>query len=164
MKDILEAVIVYWNEFGVIYNTVLQYGGWKIITILTPSLLVFGMVRSGYHYAKGNKIGQFNHSMFILRFGDRLLTLVGGQDKTMFAKQAYDSSRDRVYIPIPMGSSFIGALLDTLIVTLLSLICFVIWPVILFVSVTVGPLHICRVHNLRKKAFIANLKGEEANA
>lgn len=164
--NILETVTLYWNEFGIIYNTVLSFGAWKIISILTPSLLVLGTIRSAYHYAKGNKIGQFHYSMFVLRLGDRLLTLVGGQDKTMFKRQAgWDENRaHRLYDLIPIGSSFVGMVLDVAAFTVLSLICFLIWPGVLFIFVTIGPLHICRVHNLRKKAFIAKLKGEEVNA
>lgn len=163
--SILETVTVYWNDFSTIYNTVLNYSAWKIVTVLTPSLLVFGIVRSAYHYAKGNKIGEFYSSMFILRLGDKLFTIFGGQEHTQFKTMAgYDNNQDRVYHLIPMGSNFIGMVLDAIAFTALSLILFVIWPGVLFISVTIGPLHICRVRSLRKKRFIANLKGEEVNA
>ena len=129
-------------------------------------LLTFGIVRSAYHYAKGNKIGQFNYSMFSLRLADKLFTAIGGQNETQFqAQDGWDDNRNnRLYKPIPIGSSLIGVILDAAAFTLISLILFLIWPAVAFISVTVGPLHICRVHNLRKKAFIANLKGEEVNA
>jgi len=163
--SILETVTLYWNDFGTVYTAVLNYSAWKIITVLTPALATIGMSRSAYHYAKGHEIGDFNHGMFVLRLADRLLTLIGGQEETMFrVKTGYDDDRNIQYAPIPMGSSFIGVILDVIAFTALSLILFVIWPAVAFISMTVGPLHICRVHNLRKKAFIASLKGETAEA
>lgn len=163
--NILETIILYRNEFGIIYNAVLSYGALYTVTILTPSLLVFGIVRSAYNYAKGNEIKKPTHSMFVLRFIDKLLTLFGGQNETMFRVQnGYDENRERVFVPIPIGSNFAGMVLDVAAFTVLLLMCFLIWPVVAFASVTFGPLHACRVRNLRKKEFIANLKGNETNA
>lgn len=163
--NILETIIIYWNEFETIYDIVLKYSAWKTVSVFLPSLLMFGLVRCAYHYAKGNNIGKFYHSMFVLRLADKFLTLVGGQDITEFRRDAgwSDNGRKRIYEPIPIGSHLLGMILDCIVLTVISLILFLIWPVVAFISVTVGPLHICRVHNLRKKMFIANLKGEEAS-
>ena len=164
--NILETITLYWNEFGIIYDTVLKYGAWKAVSVLAPSLFVFGIVRSAYLYAKGNEIGRLRDSMFALRLGDKLLTLVGLQNHTTFRDQVgWDDDRNhRIYETTPIGSSLVGMVLDVGACTLITLVSFLIWPLVAFLGVTIGPLHICRVHNIRKKTFIANLKGEKADA
>jgi len=164
--NILETITTYWNEFATIYSVVLGYGAWNTVTILTPTLLTLGIIRCAYHYAKGDEIRQLNHGMFVLRLGDKLVCLLGWQENTEFRVHDgwADGRSQRTYKPIPIGSSFIGMILDVGAFTLISLVVFLIWPAVAFISVTLGPLHICRVHSLRKKAFIANLKGKEVNA
>jgi len=166
MKDILEMATVYWNEFGTTYEVVFRYGAWKILTVVLPILLSIGIVRSAYCYAKGTEIGQFNHSMFSLRLGDKILTLFGGQDETMFKRcDGWNEDRsDRIYTLIPIGSNLIGVIIDVAILGLALALVFLVWPIAALISVTVGPLKICRVHNLRKKAFINKLKGKTASA
>jgi hypothetical protein len=164
--NILETVTTYWNEFATIYEVVLKYSSWKIITVVAPSLFTLGLIRTSYCYAKGHSIGAPNHSMFSLRIVDYLFTALDWQSESNFKeKLGYDSEkREHIYGISEIGSNLLGTIFDVGVFTIVLLLIFLVWPIAAFVSATVGPLHACRVYNLRKKAFIASLKGEESAA
>jgi len=147
MTDLMTS---YWDQFETIYDLV-RITGFGYLKYLLSAIFIFGILRVIYKYAAGDSIGKPTHSAWILRFIDWCMIKAGRSSETEFL--------DDELKPIPFGFNLLGILFDAGITGVLFVISLLIWPVILLVTITFGPLQWCRNRNIRKKEFIAKLKG-----
>ena len=153
----MEETLAYWQQFVVIYDLIRSVG-FTGIKYLLGAIFIFGIVRSIYKYAGGHSIGKATHSVWAFRFFD-WMAVTFFATTTEFLDDNGNSSGDRKVIPV--GFNLLGILLDILVIGIIISLSILIWPAVLFASLTFVPLQLCRNRNLRKRKFIAELKGEE---
>jgi len=142
----------YWQQFTVIYDLIKSIG-FTGIQYLLGAIFIFGVLRSIYKYAGGHPVGRPSHSVWSFRFFDWLAVTAGWAPTTEFTNEhgSYD----------PIGFNLLGILIDILVIGIIISLSILIWPAVVFALLTFVPLQLCRNHNLRKRKFIAELKGEE---
>lgn len=145
-----DLMISCWEQFVTIYILGKTLGLTSIKYFLS-GIFIFGILRSIYRYAAGDSIGKLTHSAWILRFLDWLLVKIEWTNKTEFLDDNLE--------PIPVGFNLLGIPLDAGITGVFLGILLFIWPGMLLVIITFVPLQLCRDRNIRKKEFVAKLKG-----
>lgn len=146
----IDLITSCWGQFVTIYalgKTVGIVGG----PYLLCAIIIFDILRFIYKYAAGDSIGKPTHSAWILRFLDWFFLKAGWDTKTEFLD---DESE-----PIPFGFNLLGMLFNIGITGIILTVLLLIWPGILLIAITFGPLQWCRNRNMRKKEFVARLRG-----
>lgn len=148
----IDLITSYWEQFVTIYALGKTFG---IVAVpcLLGAIFIFHILRFIYKYAAGDSIGKPTHSAWTLRFLDWLMVKAEWSNKTEFL--------DDELKPIPVGFNLLGIPFDVVITGIIFGISLLIWPGILLIAITFGPLQWCRNRNMRKKEFIAKLKGTE---
>ena len=148
-----DLITLCWEQFVTIYALGKTFG---IVggPYLLCAIVIFDILRFIYKYAAGDSIGQPTHSSWILRFLDWLFLKAEWQNETEFL----DDRRE----PIPVGFNLLGMPFNIGITGIILAALILIWPGILLIAITFGPLQWCRNRNMRKKEFVAKLKGTEA--
>lgn len=148
-----DLITPYWEQFVTIY-TLGKTFGIIVVAYLAGAIFIFCMLRSIYKYASGDPIGKPTHSSWMLRFIDWNMVRVGWSSRSDFLDDNLD--------PIPIGHNLLGIPFDVGIIGVILALSLLVWPFMLLITITFGPLQWCRNRNIRKKEFIAKLKGVEA--
>lgn len=144
----IELITPYWEQFVTIY-ILGKTLGITYVAYLLVAIFIFDILRSIYKYAAGDSVGKPTHSSLILRFFDWLIAKTGEESDFL----------DDSHKPIPIGFNLLGIPFDVGITGLILGLSLLIWPVVLLVIITFGPLQLCRNRNMRKREFVAKLKG-----
>ena len=150
---ITDLITSFWEQFVTIYALGKTFG---IVggPYLLCAIVIFDILRFIYKYAAGDSIGKPTHSAWILRFLDWFFVKAGWENETEFLDDKLE--------PIPVGFNLLGMPFNIGITGIILFVLLLIWPGILLVVITFGPLQLCRNRNMRKKEFIEKLKGTEA--
>lgn len=151
-NTMIDLITLGWEQFVAIYILGETFGI-ASVKYLIVAILIFGILRSIHKYAAGDSIGLPAHSAWILRCVDWFMIKIGWAVETNFL--------DNNLKLIPVGFNLLGILIDASITGAFFLLLLFIWPGILLITITFVPLQGCRNRNIRKKKFIAKLKGIE---
>lgn len=149
-NTMIDLITPYWEQFVTIH-ALGKTLGIIYVAYLVGAIAILGILRSIHKYAAGDSIGKPTHSAWTLRFIDWRMVKAGWSSRSDFLDDNLD--------PIPVGFNLLGLLLDVGIIGAILGLSLLIWPVILLVAITFGPLQWCRNRNIRKKEFIDKLKG-----
>ncbi len=153
----MEETLTYWQQFVVIYDLI-KLIGFIGIQYLLGAIFIFGILRSIYKYAGGHSIGKPTHSVWTFRFFDWVAVTFFATTTEFLDNDGNSSDPFKI---IPVGFNLLGILLDILCIGVIISLSILVWPFVVFASLTFVPLQLCRNRNLRKRKFIAELKGEE---
>lgn len=160
MKELMD---LYLDQLDVIYNLITVIG-LEYLQYLLGLIIILSILRAIYKYAAGDVIGKPTYSSWILRFGDWIMVKIGWSNKSEFLIEKFQGEKDNPNKQVPVGFNLLGILFDAGGTGIILGISLLIWPIVLFLAVTIGPLQWCRNRSIRKKVFMAKLKGEEVDA
>lgn len=158
-----ELISTYWEQFQILF-VLIRTVGLGFIKYLLVSMVVFGILRTIYKYAAADSIGKPSDSSWALRIADWVIMIkLCGLKSEFLREQRSANVMMNSDEKIPVGFNPLGVALDVLITGIFCGILLFIWPIVLLIVITFGPVQWCRNRNMRKKEFMAKLKGEEVN-
>lgn len=147
----------YLADFGAFYTS-LRYAFWPILINGLIGFSIFGVIRGIIKYATASPIGEWDRGSYICRGTEYLAYTYFETPKEQKKYKDYDENHK--YIGVK-GGHILGTVADLAITAAITSLLIWIWPFILTVTILFGPIQLCRNHFMKKKQFIANLKGEE---
>lgn len=150
-----EMLTVYWEQF-VIFLTSFRLAFWPIYFKIIGGILIFSALRFIWFYATARKIDEWHHASIMVRGVQALYFkfVADEKERKKDKKDGYPRSTMR-------GGHFLGGLADALTWTILGFVLIWAWPAAIALFVVFGPIQLSHNYCLKKKTFIANLKGEE---
>lgn len=152
----MEETLTNWDMFAQLYTNIRPML-WFIYFNIGLGISVFGLFRFILKYATASKIGRWEDSSYGLYLMDKfyLRFLADSQEK--------EKDREEDERLTTKSGHIGGTFFDLMTWAVAGLILIWAWPGIVVFSITFLPIQLCRNHFMKKKIFIANLKGKEVN-
>lgn len=151
----MEETLTYWEHFQILHANIRGIS-WPILLNGAIGLFVFSLLRSVFFYATAKKISDWYHSS-LFAWGVVVLYY-----KTFATEQEIlENERGESGRPSLKGGHIMGGLIDTAAWLMFGTILIWLWPIIFIIVMLFGPIQMSRNHFMRKKIFIAKLKGED---
>lgn len=147
----------YLTDFGMLYMS-MRAMFWPVLVKGLGVFAVFGVIRLIFKYATASPIGPWDRSTYIVRAMEYIMYTYFESPKAQKKYKEYDENHK--YIGIK-GGHLGGTVIDMAIIGIVLFVVIWIWPLIIVMIVLFGPIQLCRNHFMKKKKFIANLKGKE---
>lgn len=149
----LQAYLV---DFNIFYVD-LRLASWPILVKGMGIFVIFSILRIIVKYATASPIGNMENGSYLIRSIEYIMYMTKTPEEQKTYKH-YD--KNHKYIGIK-GGHLGGAALDLASMGIILSILIWIWPLVAVIAILFGPIQVCRNHFMKKKKFIANLKGEE---
>lgn len=149
----MEETLTYWQHFEIFHATVRGIS-WPILVNVAIGLFCFAILRHLFFYATARKIDEWqNSSVFIWGIEGLFIYFIPDESEN------YENGKlTRVTV---RGGQVVGGWVDAAAWTILGTILIWLWPIIFTIVILFGPIQMSRNHFMRKKLFVARLKGEE---
>lgn len=150
-----EILIIYWDQFVVMYTNI-RFAFYPIYFKIIGTILIFGAFRFIWFYATAKKIDEWHNASIMARCVQSFYYKFAADKKEK--KKDKKDGHPRCTM---RGGHFLGSVADAVTWAVLGLALIWAWPAIITVLAVFGPIQLCRNNFMRKKMFIAKLKGEE---
>jgi len=151
----MEDTLTHWQQFEIMHENI-RAVSWPILLYVAAGMFWFSILRSVFFYATARKFEEWYHASIML-YG-----IVALYYKTLATEEELlEDEQGKSDRPTLKGGNALGGWLDTAIWTILGAIFIWLWPIIIAVVILFGPIQMSRNRFMRKKIFIAKLKGEE---
>jgi len=151
----MEETLTYWQHFQIFHASVRGIS-WSILINVSLGLFFLSILRSVFFYATARKFDEWYDSSLMAWSVAALYYKILADEKELLEDERGESGR-----PSLKGGHILGGWIDAVTWLILGTIFIWLWPIILTVAILFGPIQLSRNHFMRKKIFIAKLKGEE---
>ena len=151
----MEETLTYWQHFTILHANI-RTVAWPILIDVAIGIFVFSILRVIFFYATAKKIDDWIHSSLLIWCIAALYYKLVADESEILEDEQGKSGR-----PTLKGGNAIGGWIDVLAWLILGTILIWAWPIVFTVVILFGPIQLSRNHFMRKKLFIARLKGEE---
>ena len=121
---------------------------------MTIGIFFFSILRSIFFYATARKFGEWQDASLLIWSLESLFIYFIPDERENYE----NGNLNRVTLG---GGHIVGGLIDTAAWLILGSILIWLWPIIFTIVMLFGPIQMSHNHFMRKKIFIAKLKGEE---
>lgn len=147
-------ILTDWDTFAQMYTN-LRPMLWSIYFTVGLGIFVFGLLRFIIKYATASKIGRWEDSSYGVALLERFYF------RFVADKQEKEKDRKSGTRVTTKDGHMSGTVFDLAAWGITGLISIWAWPAIIIFSITFLPIQLCRNYFMKKKVFIANLKGKE---
>ncbi len=151
----MEETLTYWQNFAILHENV-RAVSWSILIYVAIGIFCFSILRGVFFYATARKFHEW-YEASVLTWGIAALyyKLLAAESEIL------EDERGESGRPTVKGGNILGGWIDAVAWLVLGTILIWAWPVVFTIVILFGPIQISRNHFMRKKLFIARLKGEE---
>ena len=153
-----DMILASWQEFVPFYHNVRQTF-WPFFFTGIGVIFTYGFLRMCFFYATARTISGWMDGSFLVYNVQKLYIKYLATDNERRKFEA--GSEDQVFLN---GGNLLGSFADILGWAIIGLIIIIMWPIIFSVLILFTPIKLTRNHFMRKKLFVAKLKGEEIDA
>lgn len=150
---------IYIADFGIFYTN-LRHAFWPILIHGILGFIVFGLFRIVWKYATASIIGKWDRGSYVIRGTERIIYKYFESPKEQEKYNWYDENHKYTGIK---GGHLYGTAFDIATISITSVVLIWTWPLIIVIFILFGPVQLCRNHFMKKKVFIANLKGKKVD-
>jgi len=151
----MEETLTNWDQFFIFHESV-RAMSWPILIKVAIVISVFSILRSVFFYATARKFEEFQDASIFVLSVDKFYYVFFATEEELEKDRL--GQADRI---TGKGGHVLGGFLDAAVWAILGTVLIWLWPIIFAVAILFGPIQISRNHFMRKKIFIAKLKGEE---
>jgi len=152
---LMEETLTYWQHFQIVHAGI-RAVSWPILIYVTMGIFFFSILRSIFFYATARKFDEwYNASLMAWGLAALYYKTLANENEIL------EDERGKSGRPTLKGGHVLGGWADAVTWLVLGTIFIWLWPIIFIVAISFGPIQMSRNHFMRKKIFIAKLKGEE---
>lgn len=151
----MEETLTYWQYFEIFHASVRAIF-WPILIYMALGMFVFSILRFVFFYATARKLEEWQDSSLFI-WG------IEGMFIYFFPDERENYENGALNRATLTGGHILGGFLDVAVWAILVAVLIWLWPIVFIAAILFGPIQISRNHFMRKKIFIARLKGEEVD-